>query len=369
MKIGFDISQTCENKSGTGFYADQLIRALADIDKENEYTLLPWFYDYRPQTIGHATSIRQDNFECKLVKNFSDSDSTMKKLDIVHSNNFRYPKDISAKKIVTVYDVCFMDDPEYTTEANRLFCYQGTLDSMLFADKVIAISNYTKERLLHFFPSVPEHKIEVIYCGNRNSLLSETEDSQVLKKFCLKKEQYFLSVGTIEPRKNYGTLLKAYQRYKERTKNYKRLCIAGGYGWMQENFAEEIKSLGLEQDVVVTEYVSDKELANLYRYCFGFLYPTWYEGFGLPVLEAVNFGKPAIVSDVTSLPEIIGEGGLLAEPGSFGAFAEYMLRLEEEEGLYQNVVKKGYGRVSRFQWAEAAKQVLDVYKRVLQRDN
>ena len=122
MKIGFDISQTCENKSGTGFYADQLIRALAKIDKENEYTLLPWFYDYRPHTTEHATRIRQKNFEEKLVKNFSDEDSTMKKLDLVHANNFRYPKDLSAKKIVTIYDVCFMDHPEYTTEANRLFC-------------------------------------------------------------------------------------------------------------------------------------------------------------------------------------------------------------------------------------------------------
>lgn len=364
MKIGFDISQTCENKSGTGFYADQLIRALANIDRENEYTLLPWFYDYRPHTVEHATKIRQKNFEETLVKNFSQEDSTMKKLDIVHSNNFRYPKGILAKKIVTIYDVCFMDHPEYTTEANRLFCYQGTLDAMLFADKVIAISKYTKERLLHFFPSVPEDKIEVIYCGNRDTLLSEKEDRQVLHKFGLKEGAYFLSVGTIEPRKNYGTLLKAFKQYKGHTKKYKKLCIAGGYGWMQENFTKEIESLGLAQDVVVTEYVSDAELANLYRYCFAFLYPTWYEGFGMPVLEAMNFGKPVIVSNVTSIPEIVGADGLLVKPHSQEGFAHSMLRLEEEKGLYQCVVEKGYGRVGRFMWEKAAKKVLDVYKKV-----
>lgn len=361
MRIGFDVSQTCESKSGTGFYADQLIRALAKIDKENAYTLLPWFYDYRPAAVERATKIKQKNFEEKLVKNFSDTDSTMKKLDIVHSNNFRYPKQISAKKIVTIYDVCFMDHPEYTTEANRLFCYQGTLDAMLFADKIIAISQYTKERLLHFFPSVPKEKTEVIYCGNRDTLLQEKEDSGVLEKFQLCAQGYFLSVGTIEPRKNYGTLLKAYGQYKKQTKNYKKLCIAGGYGWMQEHFAQDIKEMGLAEDVEVTGYVTDTELSNLYRNCFAFVYPTWYEGFGMPVLEAMNFSKPVIASNVTSIPEVVGDAGMLAAPGDWEGMAGYMLEIEEED-VYKELVKKGAERCGRFQWEETAEKVLDIYR-------
>lgn len=365
MKIGFDISQTCETKSGTGFYADQLIRALAKIDKENTYTLLPWFYDYRPRGVEHAVKIHQKNFEEKLVRNFSDEESTMKKLDIIHSNNFRYPKNISAKKIVTIYDVCFMDHPEYTTEANRLFCYQGTLDAMLFADKVIAISDYTKKRLLHFFPCVPEDKVEVIYCGNRDTLLAEKEDKGVPESFQLSEGKYFLSVGTIEPRKNYGTLLKAYRWYKEHTKAHKKLCIAGGYGWMQENFARDIAELGLAEDVVVTGYVSDAQLANLYRYCFAFVYPTWYEGFGLPVLEAMNFGKPVIASNVSSIPEVVGDGGLLAEPGDWERFAGYMVQVEQEREVYECVIENGYNSVGRFTWERAAGKVLDIYECVL----
>ena len=139
MKIGFDISQTCESKSGTGFWADQLAQSLAKIDKRNQYILFPWFYNYRPQTVDRATHILQSNFEEKVIKQFNDEDNTMRQLDIIHSNNFRFPRDVSAKKVVTIYDVCFMDHPEYTTEANRLFCYTGTLDSVLFADKIIAI--------------------------------------------------------------------------------------------------------------------------------------------------------------------------------------------------------------------------------------
>lgn len=361
MKIGFDISQTCESKSGTGFWADQLVKALSRVDKENEYTLFPWFYDYRPQTLEQATKIDQRNFQEKVIKKFSDEESVMQKLDIVHSNNFRFPKDISAKKVVTLYDVCFMDYPEYTTEANRLFCYKGTLDSMLFADKIIAISEYTKQRLLHFFPFVDENKVEVVYCGNRDTLLKEKDDVKLIEKFGLKGEEYFLSVGTIEPRKNYGTLLKAYKVYKEKTKCAKKLCIAGGYGWMQENFKNDILELGLADDVIVTGYVSDTELSNLYRHCFAFVYPTWYEGFGLPVLEAMNFGRPVIASNVTSIPEITGDTAILVEPKDYEEISNSFLRIEESRDVYQKLSTMGIKKAKQFTWTKTAESIKRIY--------
>lgn len=361
MKIGFDISQTCESKSGTGFWADQLVKALAQVDKENEYTLLPWFYDYRPQTLEQATKIEQANFNEKVVKTFSDENDVMKRLDIIHSNNFRFPKDISAKKVVTIYDVCFMDCPQYTTEANRLFCYKGTLDSMLFADKIIAISEYTKQRLLHFFPFVDEKKVEVVYCGNRDTLMKENDNVKAVEKFGLKAGEFFLSVGTIEPRKNYTTLLNAYKLYKERTKAYKKLCIAGGYGWMEENFKQKIAELGLTEDVVVTGYVTDEELANLYRYCFTFVYPTWYEGFGLPVLEAMNFSKPVITSNVSSIPEITGEAAILTTPGNVEELVSGMCRLEESKEVCAELISKYPQRLELFSWEKSARQLVNIY--------
>ena len=364
MKIGFDISQTCESKSGTGFWADQLIRALAQIDKEHESTLLPWFYDYRPQTIDNATKITQANFSECLVREFSDSNNVMKDLDIVISNNFRYPNNISAKKVVTIYDVCFLDHPEYTTEANRLFCYRGTLDSVLWADKIVAISNYTKNRLLHFFPFVDESKIEVVYCGNRENLLKEKDDESRLMKFGLSKEQFFLSVGTIEPRKNYATLLKAYKISQENTVKYRKLCIAGGYGWMQEHFKQDIADMGLENDVVVTGYVSESDLANLYRYCYTFIYPTWYEGFGLPVLEAMNFGKPIIASKVTSIPEIVGDTAMLCDPGDFKQIGELMCRVHSEEMEIDSLHERYEKRCALFSWDKSAGKVLSILKQI-----
>ncbi len=362
MKIGFDISQTCESKTGTGFVADQLIRALAQIDQENEYTLLPWFYDYRPQTLENATRIAQKNFREKVLKRFDDSESALRELDVIHSNNYRFPKDVSARKVVTLHDVCFMDCPEYTTEANRLFCYKGTLDSMMYADKIIAVSQYTKQRLLHFFPFVDDSKVEVVYEGNRTTLLKEKDNPQLVRQFGLRENDFFLSVGTIEPRKNYSTLLKAFKLYKETTQDTKKLCIAGGYGWKEENFQQKIADLGLSEEVVVTGYVSEEQLANLYRYCFAFVYTTWYEGFGLPVLEAMNFDKPVIVSNVTSVPEIVGPSGILIHPDQEEEICAAMKRLAEDETLYQKIVAGEKERLSLFTWENTAKRVLEIYK-------
>lgn len=362
MKIGFDISQTCESKSGTGFFAEQLIKGLAEIDKVNQYTLLPHFYDYRPQNVKAAVKIEQRNFNNVILKDFSDQTKEIAELDIIQSNNFRFPKDTRAKKVVTIYDVCFLEHPEYTTEANRLFCYQGTLDAMLFADKIIAISEYTKERLIHFFPFVDESKIEVIYCGNRDTLLTGCKDNVAcIGKYHVSPEDFFLSVGTIEPRKNYETLLKAYRIYVDGHVEHKKLCIAGGYGWLEEDFDKKIADLGLEKDVVVTGYVSEEELANLYRYCFAFIYPTWYEGFGMPVLEAANFGKPIIASNVTSIPEVIGKGALLIDPKDEVQLAQNMRSLESDESVREKLIVAAKRQIEKFSWKKSAEDLLKVY--------
>lgn len=366
MNIGFDISQTCETKSGTGFWADQLINALSRVDSENSYTLFPWFYDYRPIEVEKATTIHQKNFTKLVTKNFTDNNPKIEKLDVIHSNNFRYPNDVSARKVVTIYDVCFLDCPEYTTEANRLFCYNGTIDSMLYADKIIAISKYTKDRLLHFFPFVDSNKVEVVYCGNRESLLNEKVSIDTISKYQLDENEYYLSVGTIEPRKNYDTLIDAYLEYRKSVANPKKLCIAGGYGWMQDHFKSRIEELGLSKSVVVTGYVSDNELANLYKYCYCYISTTWYEGFGLPILEALNFEKPTIVSKVASIPEIVGDNAVFINPLDVDTVIKGMVSIEEDSNLFNSLRCGCKKETSRFSWDDSANHLLKVYGELMQ---
>ena len=365
MRIGFDISQTAESKAGCGFFADQMVQALARLYSKNSYELYPVFYDYSPETPKNATQVKSRNFVTSTKNAYDFFEGTVGDVDIIHSNNFRYPFGICSKKIVTVYDVCFLEYPEYTTEANRLFCYYGVFDSMLHADKIIAISEYTKKRLMHFFPMVNEKKIEVVYCGNRDTLLREKNNIEILRKYNLEDTGYFLSVGTIEPRKNYHTLLQAYAEYKKKTKNCRKLCIAGGYGWMEENFNDEISHLNLENDVTVTGYVSDEELSNLYRYSYAFIYPSWYEGFGLPVLEAMNFKKPVIASDVTSIPEITGKAAVLINPNHCEAITEAMLLLENNGDIYKKLAEDGHKRTELFSWNQSAKRLIEIYEEMM----
>ena len=134
---------------------------------------------------------------------------------------------------------------------------------------------------------------------------------------------------------------------------------------MQENFNNDIADLGLADDVVVTGYVSDEQLANLYRYAYAFAYPTWYEGFGLPVLEAMNFSKPVIASNVTSIPEITGESAVLTSPGDIDQLSDALIRIEADEMLYESLVEKEAERLKLFSWERSALQVLDIYARLM----
>ena len=365
MRIGFDVSQTCVNKSGTGFYADQLARALARQDKVNRYFLLPRFYDYIQGRAEDATSIEQPNFQTVSVGNFSRTDELFGSLDIVHSNNFRYPKDVDARKIVTIHDVSFMDRPEFTTEENRMFCFRGTFDAVLNADMIIAVSEYTRERLLYYFPYVDKKRIRVVYEGSREALKNERDDAGILSAYGLEPQEYFLSVGTIEPRKNYDTLLKAYRKYKENNRaDYKKLCIAGGHGWMEEDFGSRIKGYGLGEDVIVTGYVTDEVLSNLYRYSYAYVYTTWYEGFGLPLLEAMSFGKPIIASNVTSVPEVAGDAAILLNPENSNTFADAMELLQKDKKRYDELSAKAAQRAKMFSWDKTAGAIIDIYNEI-----
>jgi glycosyltransferase involved in cell wall biosynthesis len=366
MKIGFDISQTAENKAGCGFFADQLIQHIAEIDGTNEYLLYPIFYDYHPADFKKATKVGKVNFTSKVIKKFDNpNDDLLGNVDIIHSNNFRFPYGNKAKKIVTIYDTSFLDYPDFTTEANRLVCLKGTYDSILFADRILTISHYTKERILHFFPSIPEHKVCVAYLGIRKSLQDAPNDNLILSRLKISAKEYWLGVGTIEPRKNFRTLLKAYSEYKSITKDYKKLCIVGNKGWLEEEFEDEIMKLGIMKDVIITGYVDEKELANLYRNAYGFIYPSWYEGFGLPVLEAMSFGVPVITSNATSIPEITLDKAILIDPKEYERITKAMITLEEDKELYCKLEIEGLERSNFFSWNKTAQEVIKLYQEVL----
>ncbi len=366
MKIGFDVSQTGRSKAGCGFYADGLIRALAAAEDGNEYTLYPAFGDlfWDPECATTTFRCSQRRFRSLAAPaNFEasqrfwrhpadDFEARIGSPDIVHSNNFFCPRGLTrARLIYTLYDLSFLEEPSWTTEANRVGCFQGMFQASLSADWVVAISDYSRRHFLATFPHYPAERIEVIYPASRFTE-GDSGGARPARFDHLAPEGFWLCVGTIEPRKNHRRLLDAYRL----TKSPMPLVLAGGKGWLMDEFAAE--------DVLLTGYVSDEELEWLYRNCFAFLYPSLFEGFGMPVLEALTLGAPVICSNTTSLPEVAGEAGILVDPLDAQAISGAMQKLAGGEISREGLKRAGREQARRFSWEESGRKLAMLYKRV-----
>lgn len=375
MRIGFDVSQTAEEKAGCGFVADQLIQSLVKLDRKNEYLLYPTFYSYRNPLFHNSTNPGAANckhhFEKQSFKEMKkgwetkmpDRTAWLGSPDIVHSNNFSCIKDHKAKIVYTLYDLTPFVCPQFLTEHNRIICFEGLFNAGTYADHCISISNHTKKDFLRFFPHYPEERITVIPLGTRPGVKRIENPGlkrKVLEKFKIKGD-FWLGVGTIEPRKNFKLLIEAYNKLKDD----KFLVIAGGKGWLESEIGNKVKQLGIKSKVKFLGYVSDEELSVLYSSCFAFVYPSFYEGFGLPVLEAMSCGAAVITSSTSSLPEVGGKAVLYIDPEYEENLIEqmsFLLKKPEKRKEYQS---RAVPQAKKFSWDKAAKIVLDVYEKTL----
>jgi glycosyltransferase involved in cell wall biosynthesis len=377
MKIGFDVSQTAEEKAGCGFVADQLIRNLVRVDQQNDYILYPTFYSYRhpqfhkaanPGTRNCKVHFRGMTFR-EMVKGWrtetGDRTSWLGNPDIIHSNNFSCIKDHQARIVYTLYDLTPLVCPEFLLEENRLICFNGLFSASTYADHCIAISENTKKDFLSFFPHYPENRVTVIPLGTRPGI-KRIEDinlkQKVLEKFGIKPgDEFWLGVGTIEPRKNYRLLIEAFSELKDD----KLLVIAGGDGWLESEIGDQVKHLGLENKAKFPGYTEDLELSVLYSSCFAFVYPSFYEGFGLPVLEAMSCGAAVITSNTSSLPGVGGDAVRYIDPKSKENLIREMAFLTnypQKRQEYQNLSRQ---QAKKFSWHQAAKILPDVYENTL----
>jgi glycosyltransferase involved in cell wall biosynthesis len=376
MRIGFDVSQTGNAKAGCGYFAYLLIKHLAQLDQDNNYILYSNFGPYVWDADHKRTTFQtvQPNFEQRLT-DFSHSqavafwkeppsnlEAQLGDPDIVHANNYFCPQGLRHARIVyTLYDLVYLEHPEYTTEANRLICFNGVFEASLHAHRIIAISEYSKHNFLEIFPHYSAAQIQVLYPASRFSLADvvDPEAGQVKK---LSPGQFWLSVGTLEPRKNLRRLLQAYACLRQEGLTDLPLAMVGGKGWLEEDLADYIANLGIQNDVHLLGYVSDIQLRWLYCHCFAFLYPSLFEGFGMPVLEAMSLGAAVITSNVTSLPEITGDAALSVAPESRDDLAEAMARLQNDSTLRMDLQQQALRRARLFSWEKTARGALDVYK-------
>lgn len=376
MHIGYDISQTGKNKAGCGYFADAMLKAMFNFAPYINYSIYPNFGDFyfdssmpfkNPYVYG---KYGPRYFFRKKAQQFWKSNNLETKLnypDILHANNFWCPQNLKSTRLIyTLYDISFTINPNWTTETNRQGCFEGILRASLYADGILAISESTRSDYLKLFPHFPANRIRVIYPSSRFGIVSfKSKKPKFLKQREVESDRFWLSVGTIEPRKNQKKLSQAYAHYCALSQNPMPLVFAGGQGWMMKDFQMFLKDLGIDKNVIFTGYVSNEELMWLYQNCYANLYPSLYEGFGLPVLEGMQFGAPTLASTSSSIPEITKKAALLLSPHKMESWAQAMLDLEKNPCARFQWKEKGFEQSKQFSWDKSASKLLEFYNDIV----
>lgn len=350
MRIGIDTQSTTGRKTGIGSYTANLLAALRKIAPENEFVELSWRQDVvmrtdrrlRWQQWGLGWAARQARVE------------------LLHVPGFDAPLWKPCPVVLTVHDLIGMLFAEDLPLVSRLYWSRWLPFTVRFADAIIADSECTRRDIVRLL-RVPDERIRVIYPGVGESFRPQSarQIDACRLRYSLPKE-YILYVGTIEPRKGVATIIEALARASARH----HLVIAGKRGWYWESALRRVSALNLEEQVHVLDYVPDADLPALYSGAKAFVFPSRYEGFGLPVLEAMACGCPVICSSTSSLPEVVGEAALLVTPGDPDLLAEAIDLLVDSADLQQDLRERGLRRAGRFTWEDTAHLTLEVYGQV-----
>ena len=374
MHIAIDIQPVLGKRSGVGWYAFHLVKALSRIDKNNKVIL--FYFDFlknsggiptdNPRFKNHPIYLPRRVFNFAWKKLGISSVDFFVRADVFHFPNFVIPPLKKGKAVVTIHDLAFRRYPEYIEPKNLSFLTEQLPRTLKRADSVIVNSEFTKNELISFYDIVPE-KVRVTRLGVSEEFRPVEEPGfleETRKRYQLPK-RFILSLGTLEPRKNVPALLKAYSRLRQSPGFEHKLVFAGMKGWLYDGIFEQIKRLNLENQVLFIGYVPEEDLPFLYNLSELFVFPSLYEGFGLPVLEAFACGVPVIVSDRASLPEVAGDAAILIDPEDIDALTRGMKNVLGNEDLRTELIAKGFRRAKEFSWEKTARETLRVYEEVV----
>jgi glycosyltransferase involved in cell wall biosynthesis len=374
MKIAIDVSLAGGDSAGVGSYTRGLLAGLSAIDAENDYLLYSYvdFPDapqpllpHKPNFSLRRLSLVGEHWQRLWYRADLPSKEALEAVDVLHSTFFNAPKEHSGALVVTIYDASFVLQPQFHTEANRLHCLQGTLNAALYADRVIAISMQTKQDLMDYF-SIPEERIRLIHAAPSKIYYPE-RDVKVIRGALARLgifRDFILFVGSLEPRKNLKTLLQAYARYGQRYSGEELLVVAGGKGWLNDDLSHVVAELGISDRVKFLGYIEEADLRVLYSAAKLFVYPSIYEGFGLPPLEAMACGAPVITSNTSALPEVVGDAAIVTDPHDSEELCQAMRLVLGDRGRRSKMRQQGLERAKRFSWERAARETLAVYREI-----
>jgi len=374
MRIALDAIPLTEAKTGVGHYTDALAEGLARAYPDHQYDLLsPLEFDFdyngdKPKNLNRQfIPLRSRSIFRKWWLVGLPSLLRIYQVDVFHGTNYCVPVFAPCPTVVTIHDLSLYTQ-SHTHEAANVKRGKRRMPIMArLASLIIAPSEWTRREIVERL-RVSSEKVRVIYEAAREGMkpLPPHFCQGVLDKYQI-RPPYLLYVGTIEPRKNLLTLIRAYDELLRTTPLRPQLVLAGGRGWLCDEVFKLAEDLKLQDQVHFTGYVEDGDLPALYSAAEAFVYPSFYEGFGLPPLEAMACGAPVITSDVSSLPEVVGKAGLTHAPNNTRALTEAMAKLLGDETTREHFKREGLKQAAKFSWERAARETQSIYDEVLRK--
>lgn len=367
MHIGIDARLVYHTRAGIGEYTLRLTQALAVSYPEERFTLLQ---DTRTsQSLIEAANVaiartrvpshhRLEQFLMPWVVN-------RLRTDVFHSPDFIPPLRAHGPSVITIHDLGFLIYPHFVTKDSAR--YYGQIDrAVRHADQIIAVSQSTKNDLVRML-GVPEDKISVIYeaAAPQYQPMDWVAAYQHIQALYEIPEEFILFVSTIEPRKNITGLLRAYRRLRDDYKLTPALVLVGAPGWLSDDVYTLMNKLDLKAHCFFLGRVDVHDLRYLYNAAQCLVHPAFYEGFGLTPLEAMACGTPVIVSNVSSLPEVVGDAALQIDPNHDEEITVALWRVLTDPALRESLRMKGLQRASGFSWQRAAEQTMAVYRKAV----
>jgi len=361
MLIGIDASRAfVKNKTGIEEYSYQVIKHLRD-ELKNEQVIL--YLNPKINRKEHMNFDLPENWELKFLRApifwtqvrlslemlFSSPDALFVP---AHTVPIFHPKNT----IVTIHGLEYEFCPKAYSFWQKLYMRWSIKKSCQWARKVIAVSKNTKKDLMKLY-KVPEEKIEVIYEGisENNFQFSIFNFQKIFNDKIFKP--YILCVGRLEERKNICGMIKTFEILKSKYNISHKLILAGKFGYGENHIKYKIANSKYKEDIVLAGYVSDGEKWELLKNADVFLFPTFYEGFGLPILEAQRVGRPVVTSNISSMPEVTGVGAVLVDPKDINAVTEAVYKLISDESYKNDIIEKGLENVKRFSWERCASSI------------
>ena len=374
LRMTVDLTPTVQGHAGMGRYAGELARALQVSALPDERFSV--FYDdplrrhpappldlLPAKTLAMANKVWRARVMAAYIAHRG-QDRLLGSPDVFLATDHLLPRLNHAASVFVLHDVTYLTHPGTHSRMNRAYLRHMMPQFLGAASAVITVSKSSLRQAVEHYSWI-EPKTHVVYHGVPSGF-QPVRDPDALREIRARlslPERFLLYVGTIEPRKNLASLVDAFAQLNRRDLG---LVIAGKTGWMSEPFFEKVRALGLEHSIVFPGFVADEDLPALYSAADAFVFPSIYEGFGLPVLEAMACGAPVICSNSSSLPEVAGNAAILLPPRDAGAWAGAMARLVDDPALRSDLRERGLRQAAQFSWHRAAEQTRVLLKNAAQ---